>query len=429
MSDRADEGVPRRDFNKAALGASAMALGGAAYAGGSATLKAAWIGTGSRGGMDVQRFLKGCEGVKLVAMADVLRDKLNSARKKLENNGDLNDKVDVGDDDCYVGFDAYKKVMARDDVDIVIHTTPPGFRPMHVMAAVEAGKHVFCEKPGATDPVGIRTMMAADKKARQKSLSIIVGTQQRRVPHYLELIKRVKDGAIGNIVAADVAWHWGNAKWHFHERKPDWSDMEWQIRCWPYFTWLSGDHVVEQHLHNVDVVNWVLGTPKNCHARGGRIARTGEKFGNIYDHFSGVFDYGGEVKAYSGASQIAGGTGTVRERIMGTKGALWINRGGGRITGENAYEYDGPHRDGTTKQFQDLCSAIRNDEPVVEAARLAESTAIAMTERMAAYTGQQLSYDWVVNSSKEELVWPESKHRWGDLPVRDVRVPGETKLV
>jgi len=427
MSDESGEGITRRDFNKAAIGASAMALGGAAHAGGSATLNAAWIGTGRQGSSDVVSFLQNCEGVRLVAMADVLPDKIESARKgRLQK---VSDKVDVTDADCYVGFDAYKKVLARDDVDIVIHTTPPGFRPLHVEAAVEAGKHVFCEKPGATDPVGIRRLMAADKKAREKGLSIIVGTQQRRMSHYVELIKRVKDGAIGDIVAADVTWHWGKAKWHFHNRKSEWSDMEWQIRCWLYFAWLSGDHVVEQHLHNLDVVNWVLGTPKSCHATGGRIARTGEEYGNIYDHFSGMFDYGEEVRAYSGASQIAGGTSMVRERIMGTKGALWINRGGGRITGENAYEYDGPRRGGKAKQFQDLCKAIRNDEPVVEAAQLAESTAMAITERMSAYTGQQLSYDWVVNESKKELVWPERKHRMGDLPVRDVPIPGETELV
>ncbi len=427
MSPKRWKGMSRRQFHRAVVGAGALALGSSAYAGGSSTLRAAWVGTGSRGSRDVQDFLKGCDGVELVALADVLPDRIKNARNMLKQFGD---KVTVTDDDCYVGFDACDKVLARDDVDIVIHTTPPGFRPQHIEAAVEAGKHVFAEKPAAVDATGIPRLFKAHDKAEQQGLSIVVGTQQRRMPHYVELIRRVKeDDAIGEVVGADIAWHWGNSHWHFHNRQPDWSDMEWQIRCWPYFTWLSGDHVVEQHLHNCDVVNWVLGTPNTCLARGGRIARREEKYGNIYDHFSGVFEYDNEIRAYSGASQIKGGTGTVYERLIGTKGTLWVNRGGGRITGENAWEYEGPRHDGGQKQFQDLCAAIRNDKPVNECRRFAESTAIALTERMSAYTGQKLKYDWVVNSSQENLTWPDEKMRMGELPVRPVRIPGETKLV
>ena len=427
MSERRSDGMSRRNFNAAVVGASALALGSRAYAGSSQTLRAAWIGCGSRGSRDVQAFLKGCEGVEMVALADVFEDKLQHGRNVVKK---FPKKNKVTDDDCYVGLDAYKKVLARDDVDFVVHTTPPGFRPRHVEAAVDAGKHVFAEKPGATDAAGIRQLLRAHDKAEKKGLSIIVGTQQRRMAHYVELMRRVQeDNAIGDIVGADIAWHGSMKNWHFQERKPGWSDLEWQIRCWPYFTWLSGDHVVEQHLHNCDVMNWALGTPNTCLGRGGRIARRGEKYGNIYDHFAGVFEYDNHVRGYSGASQMQGASTTVYERLIGTKGTLWVNRGGGYITGENAWKYDGPHVGGTTKQFQDLCAAIRNDEPVNECRQFAESTAIALTERMSAYTGQKLKFDWVVNSSKEELVWPEDKLRTEDLPVRPVRIPGETTLV
>ena len=260
MSEEHVGGISRRQFHRAALGVSAIGLGSIAYAGGSSNLRAAWIGLGRQGSRDIRHFLSGCEGVKLVALADVLPDRIAKARKMLDENHS-GDKVEITDDDCYVGFDAYKKVLAREDVDFIIQTTPPGFRPQHVEAAIDAGKHVFCEKPGATDPPGLRQLRRAGEKAKKKDLSIVVGTQRRRMSHYKELINRVRDGAIGDILAADITTHIDYAHWHYHDRKPEWSDMEWQIRCWPFFVWLGGDHVVEHSVHWMYVVNWVIGTP------------------------------------------------------------------------------------------------------------------------------------------------------------------------
>ncbi len=423
--------LTRRGFSRAALGASAAAFAvtGRASAAASRTLKAAWIGTGGRGGTDVKDFLTGCENVALVALADVLPDHLQAARHNLARLKEAKGKVTAAESDCYLGFDAYRKVMERDDVDLVILTTPPGFRPQQVEAAVEAGKHIFFEKPAAVDSPGIRRIIAAGEQAKQRGLSIVVGTQQRRMPHYVELLRRVHDGAIGEIVAAQAYWHWGNSDWHFHRREANWSDVEWQIRCWPYFTWLSGDHVVEQHCHNLDVINWAIGShPVTCISRGGRQARTGEPYGNIYDHFSGELEYEGGVRLASFSSQIKGATGLVGERLVGTRGQTWSDRGRCAIKGETDWTYEGPRHDGGRKQFQDLCRAVRTGEPVNEARQIAESTLVAIMIRMGAYAGRALSWKWALNGSKEDLLPEKPLDITGRLPVRPVRIPGQTKL-
>jgi len=422
--------LTRRQFNRAVVGASAaLAAAGRSSAASSKPLRAGWIGTGAQGGHDIRNFLQGCENVELAALADVLPERVQGARRHARNVKNAKGKVTAGEDDCYLGFDAYKKVMEREDIDLVILTTPPGFRPQMVEAAVDAGKHLFFEKPAAVDAPGVRRIIAAGEKAKRKGLSIVVGTQQRRMPHYVELIRRVHAGQIGDIVAAQAYWHWGYQNWHFSPRDPKWSDVEWQIRCWPYFTWLSGDHVVEQHCHNLDIINWAVGThPEKCMARGGRQARTGEHYGNIYDHFSGELTYPGGVRLASFSSQIAGATGLVGERLVGTKGQTWSDRGRCIIKGENEWTYEGPRHDGGQKQFQDLCHAIRTGEPVNEARQIAESTLVAIMVRMGAYTGRALSWKWAMEGSKEDLSPEKPLDINGDLPVRPVRIPGKTKL-
>ena len=423
--------LTRRQFHGAALGASAaaFAIAGRADAAASKTLRAAWIGAGGRGGHDIRDFLQGCENVELAALADVLPGKAEAARQAAANVKGKG-KVTAADKDCYTGFDGYQKVMARSDIDLVILTTPPGFRPQQVEAAVDAGKHIYFEKPAAVDSPGIRRIIAAGEKAKSKGLSIVVGTQQRRMPHYVELIKRVHDGQIGDIVAAQAYWHWDNCDWHFAKRQPGWSDVEWQIRCWPYFTWLSGDHVVEQHCHNLDVINWAIGShPEKCIARGGRQARTSTDYGNIYDHFSGELEYADGVRLASFSSQMKGATGMVGERLVGTKGRTWSDRGRCYIKGEKDWAYEGPRHDGGQKQFQDLCQAIRTAQPVNEARQIAESTLCAIMIRLGAYTGRALSWKWALEGSKENLFPAQPLDIKGALPVRPVRVPGQTKLL
>jgi predicted dehydrogenase len=300
-----------------------------------------------------------------------------------------------------------------------------------VKAALEAGKHIFMEKPGAVDPVGIRSLMASAELADRKKLSIVVGTQQRWQPQYLELIKRVHDGKLGDIVGGQAYWNWGDSMWHFQQRKPGWSDMEWQIRCWPYFVWLSGDHIVEQHLHNMDIINWAIGSPPvQCLGMGGRQCRTGPEFGNIYDHFTVEYEYANGIRVMSMCSQIKGSTPRVGERVLCTKGANCTNRGEGYIEdvrGNTIFKYEDEIHSGEIAQCANLISSIREGKPINECKRLAESTMTVILGRLSAYTGRALKWDWAMKASKLDLS-PE-KYELGDLPVRPVSMPGKTTLI
>jgi predicted dehydrogenase len=420
--------ITRRDFIRTSTAAvSLAAIGtGRMYAAGSEKLRVALIGCGSRGTDAAQNCLDSSRGVELVAMADIFKDKMEGSLRSIR--GKHADRVKVSGETSFLGFDAYKKVMAHPDVDIVLLATPPGFRPEHFAAAVEAGKHVFMEKPGAVDPVGVRSLLASAKKADDKKLSVVVGTQQRRQYQYIEVMKRVQDGQIGEIVGGQCYWNWGSAKWHFQNRKPEWSDMEWQIRCWPYFTWLSGDHYVEQHLHNIDIINWAVGRhPVQCLGMGGRQSRTGPEFGNIWDHFTVEYDYGDGIRVMSMASQIEGSTSRVGERVVGSKGWTYTTRAYGYIEGQNPYKYEGRTISGLVKEHADLIASVREGKPINEGKSLAESTMTVIMGRMSAYTGRALKWDWAMNASKLDLR-PE-KYELGELAVRAVAIPGKTQLI
>jgi predicted dehydrogenase len=277
--------------------------GGRVFAAGSDKIRVAMIGCGDRGTKDAIDCLSADPGTEMVAIADMFQDRVD--RSLAEMSKAAPEKVKVTPQTVFLGFDAYKKVLAMKDVDMVLLLTPPGFRPQTLRAAVEAGKHIFMEKPGAVDPIGIRSLMESADVADQRKLSIVVGTQQRWQPHYQELMKRVHNGDLGEVVGGQAYWNWGSSKWHWEERKPGWSDMEWQIRCWPYFTWLSGDHIVEQHLHNMDVINWAIGShPVSCLGMGGRQSRTGPEFGNIWDHFTVEYEYPNGVRVMSMCSTV-----------------------------------------------------------------------------------------------------------------------------
>ena len=217
------------------------------------------------------------------------------------------------------GFDNYLKVCACPDVNLIVTAAPPGFRPMHLKAAVDAGKHVFMEKPVAVDPVGVRSVIASSDLAKQKNLAIVAGTQRRHQARYLEMMKRIHDGQIGEIVAAQCYWNMGEL-W-VKERQPNMTEMEWQCRNWLYFSWLSGDHIVEQHVHNIDVVNWAMATmPKNVMGMGGRQVRVAPQYGNIFDHFAVEYEYPNGVRVTSMCRQTKGAAERVEDRIFGTKG-------------------------------------------------------------------------------------------------------------
>ncbi len=389
-------------------------------------VRVAMIGCGDRGTYDAVTLLRSVPGVELYAMADLFQDKIDSSLSRLRK--DAPGSVRVRPSRVFLGFDAYKKVLEMDDIDLVMLLTPPGFRPQHVTDAVDAGKHIFMEKPGAVDPVGIRSLIDSAEKADKKGVSIVVGTQQRYAPQYIELIKRVQDGQIGELKTVKAHWICGMVNWHFHERQKQWSDMEWQVRCWPFFTWLSGDHLVEQLCHNIDVCNWVMETtPESCMGLGGRQVRTGPEYGNIYDHFSVEYKYPNGLSMYAIAAQMSGVSDNVSNTIEGTKGIAQVTRGWGEIKGEKPWKYEGRPPSGMSEMFNMLIKSIREKKPVNECRRLAEATMTAIMGRVSTYTGRVMSYDRVLKQSKLDLVPKNPK--LGSFPVRPVAMPGKTKFI
>ena len=426
--------ISRRDFIKtsAVVGASA-ALGGTErlFAQGSDKLRVGLIGCGWRGTGAAQDCVNSAPNMEIVAMGDLFQGQVDWSLAQLSRKAD--DKVSVTEDTSFVGFDAYKKVIAC-DIDMVILGTPPHFRPEHFKAAVEAGKHVFMEKPVAVDPVGIRSIISSSELAEQKGLSIVAGTQRRHQEHYLEIIKRIHNGDIGEIVSAQCYWNMGElwverAEENMQKRKAlGWSDMEWQCRNWLFFTWLSGDHIVEQHVHNLDIINWAIGAhPVQAMGMGGREVRTDPKYGNIFDHFAVEYEYPNGVRVLSMCRQTAGCHEQVSERVVGTNGQTYTDGSNGSVEGQNAYKYEGESPNPYVQEHADLIASIRGGKPLNEGRRIAESTMTAIMGRISAYTGRALKWDWAMNASKLDLSPPE--YEFGDLPVRPAAVPGKTKLV
>ena len=428
----------RRDFIKvSAAGAiAAMAAGKYAFAAGSDKIRVGLIGCGNRGTGAARDCVTSSANVEIYAMGDLFKDNLDRSFKKLsqgnpdnKDEGPLGEKFNAAEERCFAGLDAYKKVIDS-GVDMVILATPPHFRPMHLKAAVEAGRNVFMEKPAAVDPVGVRSVLASSELAGQKGLAIVAGTQRRHQPGYIEILKRIHNGDIGEIVGGQCYWNGGDvAKWGFlHKHLPGWSDMEWQLRNWYFFTWLSGDHIVEQHVHNIDVINWAIGThPARAVGMGGRQSRTAPECGNIFDHFAVEYEYPNGARIMSMCRQVDQCAEQVAERVVGTKGSANADGGGCRIRGTNAYKYDGPNPNPYVVEHADLITSIRDGKPLNEGKTIAESTLTGIMGRMSAYTGRELSWDWVMNASKLDLTPPN--YEFGDYPVAPVAIPGQTKLV
>ncbi len=422
----------RRDFMKTSAAVSLATLGAGAskiYAGGSDTIRLGLIGCGGRGTYDSTNCMKAAEGVELIAMGDGFKDRLDNSLKQLKKN--LGEKIKVTEDKCFVGFDAYKKVVECDDVDMVILTEPPHFRPEHLKAAIEAGKHVFMEKPVAVDPVGVRSVITSSELADKKKLTIVAGTQSRRMAHIMAVMERIHNGDIGKIVGGQcVRIGGGMLTWREDTkvRKPEWSDMEWQLRRWLFITWLSGDFITEMHIHNLDLINWALDShPVRCFGLGGREVRTGPEYGNVFDHFSVEYEYPNGARIEYMGSQIDGCSFRSDERIVGTKGTAIIDRANTIIEGQKPFKYDGPSPSPVIRQHADQIKAIRGGKRLNEGKRIAESTMTTIMGRMSAYTGRALKWDWAMKASKLDLR-PE-KYEFGDLPLRPVAVPGKTKLV
>ena len=425
----------RRVFMKStaavSLGAIAAQLGSRVYAAGSDKIRIGLIGCGGRGTDAVRNCIESSESVELVAMADLFKDRLDSSFKNLkEGSADKKKEplkgFNVTPERCFVGFDAYQKLLAC-ELDMVLLTAPPYTRPIHLKAAVEAGKHVFMEKPAGVDPVGIRSVIKSAELAEQKKLSIVAGSQRRHQKHYIELMNRISSGEIGDVVSGQCYWCGGDMlgywKWFQREKMP--SDMEWQCRNWPWIVWTSGDHIVEQHVHNIDVMNWALAShPVKAFGMGTRITR---KYGNIYDNFSVEFEYPNGARILSMCRQIGRCSERISEHVVGTKGICYTDQSGGYIKGANAYKYDGPNPDPYVQEHADLIKSIRDGKPLNETKRIAESTLTGIMGRMSAYTGREISWDWVMNASKLDL--SPAKYEFGELPLEPVAVAGQTQLV
>jgi len=416
--------LTRRDFIKTSVGASlAAAIPGnlGLHAQGSDTIRIGVVGCGGRGTGAAIDCLNAAPGVEIVAMGDLFMDRIDSSLKRIKETHP--DKVKVTKDKCFTGFDNYLKVAACPEVNLIVTAAAPGFRPLHLKAAVEAGKNVFMEKPVAVDPVGVRSVITSSDLARKKGLAIVSGTQRRHQQRYIELMKRINNGEIGEITGGQCYWNQGDL-WVV-KKTPQMSDMEWQCRNWLYFTWLSGDHIVEQHVHNIDVMNWALGSfPVKVMAMGGRQQRTAPEYGNIYDHFAVEFEYPNGVRVLSMCRQIKGCADRVEERIVGTKGYAF---GYGEIHGTNFWKFDGDEPNPYVQEQADLIASIRAGKPLNEGRRIAESTLCAIMGRMSAYTGRAISWEWAMTSSKLDLTPP--KYDFGPLPVEPVAIPGVTPLI
>jgi predicted dehydrogenase len=426
-------GLTRREVLKATTLASIAAAfpSGLYAAAASERIRVGVIGCGGRGTGAAVDCATASPDVVIAALGDVFPDQLEWSLGQLKEK--LGGRVTATPATCFSGMDAYKKVVAA-DVDLVILAAPPFFRPAHLEAAIAAGKHVFTEKPVAVDPVGVRSVIATSEKAAAKGLAIVAGTQRRHQAHYVEIMKRVRAGDIGEIVAGQCYWNMG-ALWveraaqnwanRFAKR---WSDMEWQVRNWLFTGWCSGDHIVEQHVHNLDVMNWAFGAhPVKCVGMGGRAARTDAMFGNIYDHFAVEYEYPNGARVLSMCRQTEGAAENVSERVIGTTGYSYTDSTDGYIRGHKAYENETASPNPYVQEHADLVASIKAGKPLNEGRQVAESTLTAIMGRMSAYTGRALSWDWVMNASKLDLTPPHLEMK--DLPPLEVPVPGRTPLV
>lgn len=383
------------------------------------TLKVGLIGCGGRGSGAIRDNLSADEGCVVHAIGDLFADRVKGCLEGLQKDFPTRTKVD---DRSFSGIDAYQKVIDS-GVDVVILATPPGFRPIHFTAAVEAGKHIFTEKPVAVDGPGIRQVIEAARKAKQKNLSVVAGTQRRADLAYMECIKRIKDGEMGDVVHMNCYWNQGGL-W-MNTRAEGMKDLEYHVRNWLYFTYLSGDHIVEQHVHNLDVCNWVMGThPVKATSLGGRQARVDPAYGHIYDHFATEYEYANGTKITSMCRQIDGTASRVSEQIIGTKGNSDANT---RIRGEKAWRWDGDRPNPYVLEHKRLYKSIRSSEGFNEGEQVAESTLTAIMGRMSAYSGDEVSWDKALAS--EVRLMPAGVNMDSIIAVPPVAIPGTTKGV
>ncbi len=382
----------RRDFLKSAsavaLGtaAASLSLQSGAYASGDDTIKVGLVGCGGRGTGAASQALSTQGNVKLVAVADAFEDRAKGVVNNLKK--DHGDRVAVQPEKLFVGFDAYQKLIDS-GCDLVILATPPGFRPIHFEYAVKAGKNIFMEKPVAVDAPGVRQVLEANKVAKEKKLKVGVGLQRHHEAKYIETIQRLRDGAIGDLLALRVYWNGGGVWDPPLSREKAKSEMEYQMRNWYYYNWLCGDHIVEQHIHNLDVGNWVKGAyPIRAHGMGGRQVRVDKKYGEIYDHHAVEYEYADGSRMYSQCRHIPNCWNSVSEHAHGSKGDVDISGARIRVKGGEEWRYKGPNKNPYQVEHDDLFAAIRSGAEYNEADNGAMSSMTSILGRMATYSGK-----------------------------------------
>jgi len=400
-------------------------------------LKLAVVGCGGRGTGAASQALKADENVKLVAMADAFQDRLDDSFNNLSKMFDK-DRIDIKPSNKFVGFGSYKKAI--DEADVVILATPPGFRPQHFEYAISQNKHVFMEKPVATDVPGIKKVLATARKADEKKLNVVVGLQRHYQLSYKETYKRLQEGEIGKILSGQV--YWDSAGVWVRPRQEDWTEMEYQMRNWYYFNWLCGDHILEQHIHNIDVANWFIGEyPTSAQGMGGREVRNGKDHGEIFDHHFVEFVYPGGAVISSQCRHQKGCMSRVSESFQGTLGSTYTDAGNKAIIKSYSngvlYKHNGEDdRNPYQVEHDQLFASIRSGGHINNAEYGAKSTMTAILGRMATYTGQLITWEEAMNS-EQVLVPNEDGLSWGSIPpvVPDaegnyaIPVPGVTKLV
>jgi myo-inositol 2-dehydrogenase/D-chiro-inositol 1-dehydrogenase len=438
--DRNELRDQRREFIKtSALLAGGVLLNQFAAANGHSgvddTIKIALIGCGDRGTGAAFQALSTKQNVKLVAMADAFQDRLDNSYKVLSDR--FKAKVEVPKDCRFVGFDAYQKAIAL--ADVVLLTTPPGFRPMHFEEAVKQGKQIFMEKPVAVDAPGIRKVLAAAEMAKQKKLNVVVGLQRRYQSNYRETLKRIQDGAIGEVFAGQVYWNSGGV-W-VKKRLADQTEMEYQMRNWYYFNWLCGDHIVEQHVHNIDIANWVKNAyPVSVQGTGSRAWRTGKDYGEIYDNHAVELTYADGAVIYSQCRHFEGTANRVDESFQGTKGRAYLSGGNQAILWDHAGKelYNHPVK-GNANPYQtehdELFAAVAKREyKFGDAERAAKSCFSAIIGRYATYSGQVIKWDEALKADNsllpEELSWTAKPRVLPDQNgLYPIPTPGKTRVL
>ncbi|MBS1823982.1 MAG: Gfo/Idh/MocA family oxidoreductase [Acidobacteria bacterium] len=422
-----DNGTARRNFLKAGVAAGFPALLSAMQQ--ANTLKVGLVGCGGRGSGAAAQALKADDYAQLTAVADIDMERAQECLTRLKKVA--GEKVKVESANIFLGLDAYEKLLAS-GVDVVLLATPPGFRPVHLRAAVNANKHVFCEKPVAVDAPGIRHVLETAKMAKEKNLSVVAGFCWRYSNYIRETFDQIKGGSIGDIVAYYATYYTSPVKPMpaASTRPAGMSDVEWMIRNWYNFSWLCGDGLVEQAVHSADKIAWAMNDkpPVSCVAVGGR--QIPAEGGNIFDHFEVNYLYPNNVRAFLGCRQIEGCYNENSDYILGTKGAATIGRGPmPRIAGEKNWVYSGQKNDMYQAEHDALFASIRRGKPINDVEWMTTSTMLAIMGRMAAYTGQQITWEQAMNS--QESLYPyDSKLDWsGSMSVPPLPRPGQTKFV